>query len=370
MGIGEKQVEVLGSTTLGRLALKNHLVRASTWEKMASPGGHLNEALLKVYEDLAKGGVGLILTSYTFVLEGEEPNPGMLGIYDDSFIPEYTRLTETVHSHGAKIILQIVVGGNSTAYHVGGRPIYSPSGVPDRATKTKGKEMSGEDMRRVKDAFKKAALRAKKAGFDGVELHAAHGYLLSKFLTPYYNRRKDRYGQGSIENRARLLLESCDEVRNAVGKDFLVGVKINCEDFIPDGLKFEDSKKVCTLLDERGMDFIEVSGGTPDNREMTASGRTKIDSPEKEAYFKEQAAKIAYSIEAPVILTGGIRSFEVMEDILRETDIALLGLSRPFLREPDFVNRLCSGDLEKSKCISCNACRQEEKNACIFLTEE
>lgn len=344
-------------TKLSGIDMENRFVRAATWEAMADKKGYLTDELMKVYEDLAKGGVGLILTGYAFVIKDEQPNPGMMGIYDDSFIDDYKKITEMVHNNNSKIILQIAYGGSQTNYNIGTREIWGPSAVEHKFTRVTPKEMTKEEIDKLIKAFGDASLRAKKAGFDGVELHGAHGYLLSQFLNPYYNRRKDEYG-GSIENRARIIFEIYEEVRNQVGKDYPVLIKINCSDFSDEGLTFEESKYVVKELSKKGIDAIEVSGGKPI--------RSKVHSADTESYFRTYAQEIAREVDVPVILVGGNKSLEVMEDILETTEIEYFSLSRPLLREPDLINRWKKGDRDKAKCVSCSKCFHPEGSVCIF----
>lgn len=351
-------------TKINGIELKNRFIRSATWEAMADEKGHLTPRLLKVYEELADGGVGLIITGYTFVTEHEQPNPRMMGIYDDSFIEEYKQLTGSVHSRGGEIVLQIVYGGTQTGYRVENREIWGPSAVPEIKTGVMAKEMTKEDIRVLVKAFGDAAGRAKSAGFDGVQFHCAHGYLLNQFLSPYHNRRTDEYG-GSTENRARIVLEVYDEIRERVGGDFAVLIKINCEDFVEGGLTFGDTRYVCRELSKRGIDAIEISGGILAAGDLM-SRRPGIDKPSKEAYFKTYASEVARETNTPIILVGGLRSLDVMEAILSEGSIDYFSISRPFLREPNLIKRWLGGDRAKVKCISCNKCFSPDGNTCIF----
>jgi len=351
-------------TMINKIELKNRFIRSSTWENMADEKGHLTDKLFKVYKDLAKGQVGLILTGYAFIMQNEQPNPGMMGIYNDSFIDEYKKLTDMVHSYGSKIVLQIAYGGTQTKYNTDKRIIWGPSAVPEMETGVVAKEMSKKDIKALIKAFGDAAARAKASGFDGVQIHAAHGYLLSQFLNPYHNQRNDEYG-GRIENRARIIFEVYDEIRRRVGNDYAVLIKINCQDFVEKGLTFKESMYVCKELDKKGIDAIEVSGGTWAAKELGFS-RPNINSPDKEAYFKSYAAQIAKEIKAPVILVGGLRSIETMECILAETAIDYFALSRPLIAEPDLIKRWYGWDRTKAKCVSCNRCRTSEGTMCFF----
>jgi len=346
--------KIFEEINIGSLKLKNRLVRSATWEGMATEDGHMTEPLFKVYEDLAKGGVGLIITGYSYILAEEHPNPRMMGIYDDAFVDEYKPLTSMVHDHGGKIVMQIVYGGSCTTWAAEGRVIWSPSGVTDLATGVTPTEMTRENIRTVVQAFGDAAVRAKSAGFDGVQFHGAHGYLLSQFMTPYYNRRTDEYG-GSLENRARIILEVYDEVRSRVGEGYPVMIKINGEDYIDRGVTLADSMQLAKLLDEKGIDSIEVSGGVA-SAGQNIPPRPKINSADKEAYHVANASEIAKVIKAPVVVVGGGRTPDVIEKSLNESEIACFSLARPLVSEPDLPNRWLSGDKAKARCISCNGC--------------
>lgn len=358
--------KIFEPTAIGRMALKNRLIRSATWENMADDKGHMTDKLFKVYEDLAKGGVGMILTGYAFVVEEEQPNPGMMGIYDDSFIAEYQQLTTMVHQHNSRIVAQIAYGGSQTGYPAEGRLIWGPSAVADLATKVVPTEMTQDDINTLVHAFGAAAKRAKEAGFDGVQMHGAHGYLLSQFLSPHYNRRSDHYG-GSIENRARIFIEVYEQIRQQVGDDYPVLIKINAEDYFEDGAVFDDCRYVCHQLAQRGIDAIEISAGTFASGEKIPA-RAKINTPEKEAYHAQYAIQLANELDIPIITVGGLRSPEVIEQLLATSRVALFSLSRPLLTEPDLPNRWQAGDRQRAKCVSCNGCLQNRPggNVCIL----
>jgi len=251
---------------INRMKLKNRLVRSATWENMAE-AGHPTDRLLEVYKDLAGGGVGLIITSYAYITKEEQPNPGMLGICDDSFLADYRQLTDMVHSHDCSIVLQMAYGGSQTTYNTKDRVIWGPSAVPEAGTGVIPKEMTKADIGSLVRSFGDAAERGQRAGFDGVQIHAAHGYLLGQWLSPRHNHRTDEYG-GSIENRSRLILEVYDEVRRRVGPDYAVLIKINCQDFVAGGTEFPDTLYVCQQLAKRGIDAIEISGGILGAKEL------------------------------------------------------------------------------------------------------
>ena len=343
---------LLKPTTLGKLSLANHIVRSATYEGMAGPDGEITPALMDLYTNLATRQIGLIITGAAAVLPTGKGLPGMLSLHDDRVLDGYKQLANQVHQQGGKVVLQLIFCGTQGFIDV--PEVYSPAGIPDKLTKRAGKAMTREDIQQLKDAFIAAARRAITAGFDGVEIHSSAGFLLSQFLTPLYNRRTDEYG-GSLENRSRLLREICDGVRQAIGAGPALLVKINCADFIDDGLCFEDSLAVCEQLAAQGVDAIEITGGIAAVRDTT-SVRTNIASPDQESYFAEYASKIAEKISIPVILNGGNRSLSSMEHWANHSKIQFFAMCRPFLAEPDLVQRWSQGDTEKARCISCNKC--------------
>lgn len=343
---------LLKPTTLGKLSLANHIVRSATYEGMAGPDGEITPALTDLYTNLAASQIGLIITGAAAVLPAGRGLPGMLSLHDDRLLDDYKRLADQVHQQSGKVILQLIFCGTQGFIDV--PDVYSPAGIPDKLTKRAGKAMTPEDIQQLKTAFIAAAQRAITAGFDGVEIHSSAGFLLSQFLTPYYNRRTDEYG-GSLENRSRLLREICAGVRQAIGAEPALLVKINCADFIDDGLCFDDSLTVCEQLAALGVDAIEITGGIAAVRDTT-SVRTNIASPDQESYFAEYAGKIAAKLPIPIILNGGNRSLAVMEQWANNSKIQFFAMCRPFLAEPDLVQRWLRNDPDKARCISCNKC--------------
>lgn len=350
-------------TRLAGMELKNRFIRSATHDGLADEQGHLTEELFQVYENLAQGGVGTIITGLTLVSDQEEQLPRQMGIYSDSFIDEYKKVTAMSHSYGAKIILQIACLGSQTSPSASGKIMWGPSAVEDLGYKTIPKEMTAQDILLVQAAFAEAALRAKKAGFDGVQMHVAHGYLLSKFLTPYYNRRSDGYG-GSIDNRARMVLETYQAIRAKVGSGYPVFIKINSEDFMDQGMTFAECKYVCKKLAELGVNAIEVSGGSQSSR--PDQGVARVIMPQQESYFKSYAAELAQEIDIPVILVGGNRSFEGMTELLNQTSIEYFALSRPLICESNLINQWQSGERKHAKCVSCNKCFRRGGTSCVF----
>jgi 2,4-dienoyl-CoA reductase-like NADH-dependent reductase (Old Yellow Enzyme family) len=224
-----------------------------------------------------------------------------------------------------------------------------------------GQEMSVKDIKQAVDDFGLAARRAKSAGFDGVQIHAAHGYLLSQFLSPAFNQRTDDYG-GPVENRARILLEVLQSIRRAVGRYYPIFAKINSEDFLEKGLDLVDFVQVGLMLDRAGVDGLEVSGGTLLSGKLMPF-RREITFDRDQAYFRKAARALKVGLKVPVILVGGIRSYFLAERLVDEGFADYISMSRPFIREPWLVARWQSGDLRKATCISCNGCLGAARSA-------
>lgn len=358
------------NTEIKGMRLKNRFIRSATWLRRAHCDGHISDDVLHFYEELAKGGAGLILTGYAFVSQGEQPNPRMLGAYDDRFIKGFEKLADIVHCHGSLIALQIAYGGSQCTHpDAKSMDIIGASAVYNAYTDVTPREATKKDIQTLVEDFGQAAVRAQKAGMDGVQVHAAHGYLLSQWLTPYFNRRTDEYG-GSIHNRARIIYEICEEIRARVGNDFPLMIKMNYSDLVRGSqyLTMEEAMKVFVRLDEMEVDLIEVSGGnTSLIGSFDRSARKDIADREKQSYFRAAAAQAASRVKhAKVALVGGNRKPKLMTEILNETEIEYFSLSRPFLCEPDIVNKWKSDTEYEMKCRACNQCWGKERNECIF----
>ena len=250
-----------------------------------------------------------------------------------------------------------------------GRTPMAPSNVEGMA-KSPRKEMTKADIQRVVTAFAAGADRARTAGFDGVQIHSAHGYLFNQFLSPLFNHRNDEYG-GDIKNRARALMEGVQAIREAVGKDYPVLVKLNSTDGLENGLNLEESVQIGDMLAKSAIDAIEISGGLPLSAKLMPS-RFGINSAEKEAYFQDAARAFKKEIDVPIILVGGNRSFQVAEHLVEEEVADYISMSRPFIREPDLINRWKSGDLSKATCVSDNMCfgAAQKGDGIYCVTEE
>jgi 2,4-dienoyl-CoA reductase-like NADH-dependent reductase (Old Yellow Enzyme family) len=305
-------------------------------------------------EELARGGVGLIISGHAYVCQQGQAGPWQLGIYSNELLPGLAKMAEAVHKKGGKIIVQLAHAGCQAASNLTGRQPLGPSAIKDKKV-SPCREMTREEIRQVAEAFGQAAARAQEAGFDGVQIHAAHGYLLSQFLSPFYNKRRDEYG-GSIENRARIVLEVLQNIRAKVGNKFSVLIKMNSEDFLEGGFSREEMVQVAAMLEKSGINAIELSGGTASSEKFSPVRKDKIDSYDKEAYYREAAKQYKKKINVPLLLVGGIRSFQVAEQLVNEGVTDYIALCRPLIREPHLINRWKSGDISKATCLSDNLC--------------
>jgi 2,4-dienoyl-CoA reductase-like NADH-dependent reductase (Old Yellow Enzyme family) len=234
-----------------------------------------------------------------------------------------------------------------------GKPPLAPSAIEGLA-QVPLQEMTLEHIKSTVDAFGKSAEHACEAGFDGIQIHAAHSYLLSQFLSPAFNHRTDAYG-GSIENRAKMLLEVLQGIRKRVGQDYPVLIKMNARDYLEGGLELDDSVQAGAMLKQAGVDAIEVSGGTFASGDLMPS-RTGIVTEGDEAYFKAEARAFKEQVDLPIILVGGIRSFHIAERIVIDKIADYISMCRPFIREPGLINRWQSGDRGKASCLSDSKC--------------
>ena len=341
------------SSAINGMVLMNRFVRSATWEGMAADDGTVTPKLIETMTALARGGVGLIITSHAYVrLEGQAA-PRQVGVYKDGLIHGLQEMTAAVHECGGKIVMQLAHAGNFAAKQLIRQPPLVVSDF-DGLAKSPRKEMTAQDIGEIVGAFADAARRAKSAGFDGVQIHSGHGYLLSQFLSPVFNRRQDKYG-GDIHNRARIHLAICQAIRKAVGKDYPILIKMNCRDFVENGLSLEDSVQAARLMVNVGLDAIELSGGLITDGKLSPS-RTGINSEDKEAYFEEDIHVFKREIGIPLILVGGIRSFGVAERLVEDGVADYISMSRPFIREPDLIHRWKTGDRRKAECKSDNLC--------------
>jgi 2,4-dienoyl-CoA reductase-like NADH-dependent reductase (Old Yellow Enzyme family) len=340
--------------TLRGLQLRNRLVRSATAECMCGPDGVPEPRQAELYRELARGGIGLLITGHAYVHARGKCHAGMLAADDDRMLRPLAELAAAAHAGGARIALQINHGGRACSPDIVPQPL-APSAILIPQSEALPEALDPAGIAAITAAFAAAAARARAAGFDAVQIHAAHGYLVSQFLSPITNHRHDAYG-GPLANRARFALEVVAAVRAAVGSGYPVLAKLGVTDFADGGLAIEEGAEVAAMLAAAGVDAIETSTG------MKGAIRTRITRPEREAYLLELARAVKAHTGVPVILVGGLRSRPVMERLLAE-GIDLISLCRPLICEPDLPNRLRSDPVAVAACISCGRCWPETAGA-------
>ena len=349
----EKMTKLFETTELNGMTLQNRFVRSATYEAMAGLDGKITDQLCDYMKELSRGDVGIIISGHAHVTREAQAGPRQMGIYSDEMIDGLQRITSAVHINGGVIAVQLAHAGQRGI----GKDEYAalgPSEVFEAGVKVAA-EMTPDDIKQTIRAFGDAAERAVASGFDAIQIHSAHGYLLSQFLSPHYNRRNDSYG-GILENRAKLLLEVFKEIRQRVGASFPVMVKINSEDFLEGGFTVKEMIKVAHMLEDHGIDAIEMSGGTFQSGKLIPSRIGTSKSEEREVYYREAAEAFRKEVKTPLILVGGFLSFTIASESVASGLTDYVALSRPLIREPHLVSRWISGDRTKAKCISCNRC--------------
>ena len=338
------------SAKIGSLEIANRIIRSATAEDMASDlDGSPTEQLKSLWADLAKGGTGLIISGHLYIHPSGKCHPEMTGIYSDDLIPALKDCVDAVHNAGGKIAAQINHGGMQCAKESVTGTI-APSAIDDDFLSQPAREMTLDEINMLIDAFAQAARRAKTAGFDAVQIHSAHGYLISQFNSPYINKRSDEWG-GDLQDRTRFLREVTRAIREEVGADYPVFIKFGMEDGKEGGLSAEEGAEIIAMMEEMGLDGIEISGGVG-----ASSVRKGIKNASKEAYFRPYIQLARQKTNLPLIIVGGMRSKTVMEEVLSSGDADFVAICRPLINDPNFPNLLKEGKIETSECISSSNC--------------
>lgn len=371
-------------TEINGMSLKNRLVRSATHEAMADENGFPTERLYKLYDRLANGGVGLIISGYAYVSR-DGKSAAMLGIDSDKLIPKYRELVNQVHQKGARIAMQINHCGRQTTKEMTGSQPIAPSVVKEKVFLVKPREMTEDDIERIIEAFAQSARRVKEIGFDALQLHGAHGFLINQFLCPHTNRRDDQWG-GSIENRMRLLKTIYEKCRKQVGDDYPILIKINAYDYMKNGLKQDEGLEMAKSISDMGFDGIEISCGIAEDGGSSVRGDLPLDVildewdmykrknflfrlimkrygnklikpvPFSQGYNIESAKRIKDNVNIPVFVVGGMIDPAVMEETIENGNADYISLSRALITDPNFPNKIKDGDRKPSRCIHCNLC--------------
>lgn len=361
--------------TIGPIEVRNRIVRAATSESAARPSGEVSDELIAILEELARGGIGLVMTGHMFVAARGRYGRGQAGIHDDSMIGGLRNLTTAVHRHGGRIFAQLAHAGSQSM--VRDVNALAPSLIPNIMTGRRAKAATVDEIMDTVAAFASAARRAAEADFDGVQIHAANGYLISEFRSPVTNQRDDEWG-GSLERRERFPIEVVRAVRSELPASMAVSMKVGVEDLVSDDHRLAIAEAIAGVRAavSAGLDAVEVSsnvisdypGGSIVPYVAVGSRRAVRDlllhrllkPPGPEAYFLPYAREVRKVCNTKVILVGGLRRVATMEDIIRRGDADFVALSRPLIREPHLVRKIESGWRGQVACTSCNICSVHE----------
>jgi 2,4-dienoyl-CoA reductase-like NADH-dependent reductase (Old Yellow Enzyme family) len=327
---------------IGPVTVKNRFVRSATGEWMADKEGIIQDRIIPMYERISAGGVGLIITGHMYIHKDWPCHPRQTGIWSDKHLEGLRRMAEASRRNNTRAVVQI--------NYVGRKP----------------HEMTLDDIDKARDCFVAAAQRAIDAGFDGVQIHASHGYLLSCFLTPSENQRTDRYGDGP-DGRRRLLLEVAELIVSRFASDNIVCCKLGCVDGRDNSLPLEETVETAKALEKLGLHALELS--TTIGGEHAEPIKRGIDTVEKEAYLLRETTAVKEAVDIPVMQVGGLRTLSLMEQLVREHKCDMISLCRPFLREPGIVNAFRDGTSKRCACISCNKCLSRHGSICVFAGE-
>ncbi len=316
--------------TSGKLALKNRLVMPPMATAKAEADGRANQDLISYYDEKSKGGyLSLVIIEHSYVSRQGKARYRQLSIAEDSLVDDLKKLADTIHGNGPKTVMQINHAGSAAEREVTGSDPVGPSPVvnPSKDNSATPRELGKTEIETIVDDFKKAAIRVKNAGFDGVEIHSAHGYLLNQFLSPITNQRTDEYG-GDVAGRIRIHLEIIRSVRQAVGEEFPILLRLGAADFMEGGLTIEDSKAAAQAFEKAGIDMLDISGGMC---------RYTIPGVNEPGYFSPLSKAIKEVVSVPVIVTGGIAKADEAEAVLRQKRADLIGVGRAILKDSDWA---------------------------------
>ncbi len=323
--------------------IKNRFVKAAMSETLGDSKYQPTEQTISLYQAWANGGTGLLITGNVMVDRNARGEFGNIVVDHNQNYNLLKKWAQAGTTNNTKIFLQLNHPGKQSPKTITKQPV-TPSAVPMTGSNSfafnSPRALSHAEIKQIIAKFVDAAVIAQQTGFSGVEIHAAHGYLLNQFLSPHDNQRSDEYG-GSLENRMRIITEIYQGIREKVGRNFPIALKINSSDFRPDGFSEEDSLKVIQKMDQLGIDLIEISGGNYENPKMQGIG--------KGAFFIDYAKKVKQTIKTPIIVTGGFNTANGMESAIQNKETDFIGLARPLVMVPDLPNQLKWGNFTSVK---------------------
>ncbi len=318
----------------GSLELANRLVMPPMATQKADPEGRVSPELIEYYREKSRGGyISLVIVEHSFIRQEGKAGEGQLSAASDSAVKGLDELAAAIRGNGSRAVMQINHAGSAASEEITGLTPLAPSAVPHPRTKTVPRELTPGEISEIAGAFKEAARRTREAGFDGVEIHSAHGYLLHQFFSPLTNRRSDQYG-GDLSGRIRIHLEVIETVREEVGRDFPVLLRLGASDYMAGGARLEDSVAAAREFERAGVDILDISGGFCGYTVEGLSGQ---------GFFSPLTEAIKEAVSIPVILTGGITDPEAAEKLLRENKADLIGVGRAILKDSGWAKNAVSG---------------------------
>jgi 2,4-dienoyl-CoA reductase-like NADH-dependent reductase (Old Yellow Enzyme family) len=346
---------------INKLEIKNRFVRSATFDNLGEDRV-VSPAQLELYRELARGQVGLIVSSGLFPSLDGWAAPGQLGIHRDELVPSLKKLTHEVHQNGGLIIAQLMHAGWLANPELSGAPLVGPSPMDIKSNQRQMRELSTREVYQHVDDFVQAGRRAIEAGFDGVQIHGAHSWLVSAFLSPATNHRQDEWG-GSPQKRANFVLKIIEGIRHLAGPDYPILIKLGLKDYHPQGKTVEEGIESAVSFMQAGLDAIEVSEGFEGQR----GHHIRLDA--VSPYYLDECRQARARIKIPVILVGGFRQLKEMQKVVDEGLADAVSMCRPFIMDQHLVRKFQSGVADHSECTSCNGCLNEMHKAtirCIF----
>lgn len=342
---------------INKMIISNRFIRSATMDNLGKQG-MVTDKQIELYRKLSEGDIGLIISHGLFpTLEGQS-SKGQLGVHTDETIASLNKLVNAVHENGGKIAAQILHGGFWVRPEVAGFQPIGPSAVYIKETGQQVRELASDEIHELVDSFVQASRRIIEAGFDAVQLHAAHGWLLSAFLSPVMNKRTDEWG-GSPAKRARLLYEICKGIRDAAGPEYPILVKLGLQDYHEGGKSLSEGIEVAKIIESASVDAIEISGGI--EKERGYHIRLNCTQP----YYLQECSMARKALSLPLILVGGMRRLQDMQSVLDEGIADAISMCRPFIRDPLIVRKFREGTTDYSDCNSCNLCIEQSRKGNI-----
>ena len=333
---------------INKMMLNNRFVRSATMDGLGKDG-MVSDVELEIYKELGRGEIGLIISHGLFPTKEGQASPGQLSAHTNEAIPSLSRLVKVVHENGGKIAAQILHGGWMCRSETTGKQPVGPSAVVHPRSGLPIRELSSDEVYKLVEDYVQTTRRVIEAGFDGVQLHGAHSWILGAFLSPVTNKRDDEWG-GTTEKRTNLLRHICRGIRQLAGPDYPIMVKLGIKDYHPEGKSTPDGIEQAKLLEEAGVDCIEVSEGL----EQDFFHHIRLDA--VSPYYLDECRQVKQALSIPVMLVGGMRKLSDMQAVIKGGTADAISMCRPFIMNPHLVKDLHEGISDSSGCTSCNGC--------------